>query len=101
MCAFADSTSSSSDPAETTAPQPTSRHLQRFATAPLPSLDADDEVDLRVENLVNQPLVGRDAHLAAAVQVVPRLLALVLVEIETGHIPLVLEHADRVPAVLV
>ena len=61
----------------------------------------DDEVDLRVEDLVDQGLVGGDSHLAAAVAVVADLLVLVLLNLEAGDRPLVLDQADDVAAIRV
>ena len=61
----------------------------------------DDEVDLRVEDLVDQGLVGGDAHLAAAVAVVADLLVLVLLNLEAGDRLLVLDQADDVAAIRV
>jgi hypothetical protein len=48
----------------------------------LAGFDPDHKVDLGVEDLVDQLLVGRDAHFAAAVAVVADLLVLVLLNLE-------------------
>src|SRR5579862_1225556 len=64
-------------------------------------LHAYDEIDLRVEDLLDERLIRRDPHLPAAVEIVARLLALVLVEVETRDVALVLEHADGVATVFV
>src|SRR5262245_48743820 len=100
MCAFAFSISSSSSAAVTIAEQPASRHAQRFIAASA-RLHAGDEVDRRIEDLLDKRLVGGDAELPAAVAVMTNLLPLVLVEVEPGHVALVLEHPDRVRPVLV
>ena len=57
----------------------------------LAGLDPDDEIDLRIEDLVDQLLVGGDAHLAAAVAVVADLLILVLLHLEPRDRLLVLD----------
>ena len=60
---------------------------------------AHDEVDLGVQDLVDELLVGGDAHLAAAVAVVADLLVLVLLDLQAGDGLLVLDQADDVAAV--
>src|SRR6185312_3235490 len=86
------------------APRARARPCVRWAARlPRPSagLVPDDEVDLRVEDLVDQGLVGRDTHLATPVAIVADLLVLVLLDLEAGDRLLVLDQADDVAAIRV
>src|SRR5205807_8980272 len=98
MCSCAAWTADSVSGVTTVQLQPASTQVQRFATCS-PRLDADDEVDRRIEGLLDQGLVGRDAHLAAAAAIVAHLHVLVLVEIEIAHGLLISDEADAVASV--
>src|SRR5262245_10771473 len=98
MCRCAPSTADGASSAVSSYEQPTSTHVHRFM-ASLPGFHPDDEVDRRVEDLLDEGLVGGDPHLAAAVPIVANLHHLVLVQVEAGHRLLILDEADDVPTV--